>query len=256
MDGQGWQDPLESFHPKFLFQPPSKEDEKIIESAKEAINKAKQVNLTQDTYEKYQKQLKEIIDTSPSQVTTASYLLEHISRKSLTEIYLTFRNGCEVVKTGGRGRNKRTRDESEDSKMEDDTKSKSVGRSSTFSRIVKSGGICQITGASTDQLVSSHILPFAVSHKNEKAKQYLELIKALFGPDALQCLLENVLNGNKDTQKNINRLDNGIAMEPTVHVRWDGMYFYLEVLWDTYDSSTKEVTRSPYSQSVSLTIGI
>ena len=72
-------------------------------------------------------------------------------------------------------------------------------------------------------------------------------MEALFGPDALQRLVENVLNGNKDAPtRNINRLDNGIAMYTAVHRLWDGMSFNLEVLWDTYISSTKEVIRYPY----------
>ena len=56
-------------------------------------------------------------------------------------------------------------------------------------------------------------------------QQYQELIKALFGPDALQVLLVNVLNGNKNTT-NINRLDNGIAMKSTVHGTWAAMGFF------------------------------
>jgi hypothetical protein len=238
MGDQDSQDPLEFFHPKFLFQTPSEADEEIIESAKEAITAANPEALTPETHAKYQDRLRKIIDTSPNKVTTASYLLEHIREKGFTETYLTLRNGCEVVKTSGRGRNKRTKDE-----MEDGAKAKSKGRSTRFSLLIKSGGICQVTGARSKFLNSSHILPFSACNDNPKTKQYLDLVKALFGPDALQRLLENVLNGDKDTARNNHRLDNGIAMQVQAHDMWDGMSFYLEVLWDTYNSSTKEVMK-------------
>jgi hypothetical protein len=65
-------------------------------------------------------------------------------------------------------------------------------------------------------------------------QNYLELIKAMFGTDALQVLLGNVLNGNKDMARNINRLDNGVAMQPTVHESWDSIDY-------SYNESTKEV---------------
>src|SRR2546423_13122000 len=211
MSGQSCQDPLEYFHPQNLFRTSSEEDD-VIESAKKAINTANQEALTPETYTKYQSQLKEIIDTSPNKVATASYLLERIREKGFTETYLTLLNGCVVVKNGGRGRNKRTREiVGEDSNGSQDSKgNKSVGRSTKFSSYVKSGGICQITGAPSEELTSSHILPFSSRKGGDpKTKQYLELVKALFGPDAL---LDNVLNGNEDGARNINRLDNGIAM--------------------------------------------
>ena len=130
---------------------------------------------------------------------------------------------------------------------ENETKKKSVGRDSNFSALVKGGGICQVTGAPSSVLVSAHILPFS-SRKgdNEKVKRYLELIRALFGPDALQWLVENVLNGGKG-ERYIIRLDNGIPLQPTVHNMWDSMKFFLEVDWNTYNPSTKEVRRYPYS---------
>jgi hypothetical protein len=125
---------------------------------------------------------------------------------------------------------------------QDSKGNKSVGRSTKFSSEVKSGGICQVTGAPSTELVSSHILPFSSRQgDNLKTKQYLELVVALFGPDALRRLLENVLNGDRDGVRNINRLDNGIAMELKPHAMWDAMDFFIEVLWDTYNQSTKEV---------------
>ena len=78
MSGQSFQDPLEYFHPQTLFRTSSEEDD-VIESAKKAINTANREALTPETYTKYQNQLKEIIDTSPNKVATASYLLERIS---------------------------------------------------------------------------------------------------------------------------------------------------------------------------------
>jgi hypothetical protein len=245
MSGQSFQDPLEYFQPQNLFRTSSEEDD-VIESVKKAINTANREALAPETYIKYQNQLKELIDISPNKVMTASYLLKHISEKGFTKTYLDLRDGCVVVKTGGRRRNKRTREMvGEDSNGSQDSKgNKSVGRSTKFSSKVKSGGICQVTGASSTstELVSSHILPFSSRQgDNLKTKQYLGLVEALFGPDALRRLLENVLNGDKDGARNINRLDNGVAMELKPHAMWDGMSFFIEVLWDTYNQSTKEV---------------
>ena len=256
MSGQSFQDPLEYFHPQTLFRTSSEEDD-VIESAKKAINTANREALTPETYTKYQNQLKEIIDTSPNKVATASYLLERISEKGFTETYLTLLNGCVVVKTGGRRRNKRTREMmvEDDNGSQDSKGNKSVGRSTKFSLLVKSGGICQVTGIPSKKLTSSHILPFS-SRKGDglKTKQYLELVKALFGPDALRRLLENVLNGDEDGTRNINRLDNGIAMKSSTHEMWDAMDFSIEVLWDTYNPSTKEVIRYPYGQSLTVSL--
>ena len=243
MSGQSFQDPLEYFQPQTLLSSSSEEDD-AIKSAKKAIDTANREALTPETYTKYQNQLKEFIDTSPNKVTTASYLLKHISEKGFTKTYLDLRDGCVVVKTGGRGRNKRTRETvGKDSNRSQGSKGKkSVGRSTKFSLAVKSGGICQVTGAPTTKLHSSHILPFSSRQgDNLKTKQYLELVEALFGPDALRRLLENVLNGDKDGARNINRLDNGVAMMLTPHEMWDAMDFFIEVLWDTYNQSTKEV---------------
>ena len=248
MSGQSFQDPLEYFQPQNLFRTSSSsEEDDIIKSAKKAIDTANREALTPETYTKYQNQLKELIDTSPNKVTTASYLLKHISEKGFTKTYLDLRDGCVVVKTGGRGRgrNKRTREtvrEDSNGSLDSQGNKKSVGRSTKFSLEVKSGGICQVTGAPSTQLVSSHILPFSSRQgDNLKTKQYLELVEALFGPDALRRLLENVLNGDEDGTSNINRLDNGIAMMLTPHAMWDAMKFFIEVLWDTYNQSTKEV---------------
>ena len=245
MSGQSFQDPLEYFQPQNLFRTSSSsEEDDAIKSAKKAIDTANREALTPETYTKYQNQLKELIDTSPNKVTTASYLLKHISEKGFTKTYLDLRDGCVVVKTGGRGRNKRTRETvGKDNNGSQVSKGKkSVGRSTKFSSAVKSGGICHVTGAPTTKLTSSHILPFSSRQgDNLKTKQYLELVEALFGPDALRRLLENVLNGDKDGVRNINRLDNGVAMMLTPHEMWDAMDFFIEVLWDTYNQSTKEV---------------
>ena len=245
MSGQSFQDPLEYFQPPNLFRTSSSsEEDDAIKSAKKAIDTANREALSPETYTKYQNQLKEVIDKSPNKVMTASYLLKHISEKGFTKTYLDLRDGCVVVKTGGRGRNKRTRETvGEDSNGSQDSKgNKSVGRSTKFSLAVKSGGICQVTGATSRKLASSHILPFSSRQAdNLKTKQYLELVEALFGPDGLGRLLENVLNGDKDGARNINRLDNGIAMMLTPHAMWDAMEFFIEVLWDTYNQSTKEV---------------
>jgi hypothetical protein len=222
----------------------SSEEDDAIKSAKKAIDTANREALTPETYTKYQNQLKELIDTSPNKVTTASYLLKHISEKGFTKTYLDLRDGCVVVKTGGRRRNKRTRETvAKDNNGSQDSKGKkSVGRSTRFSLEVKSGGICQVTGAPTTKLTSLYILPFSSRQgDNLKTKQYLELVEALFGPDALGRLLENVLNGDKDGARNINRLDNGVAMMSIPHEMWDAMEFFIEVLWDTYNQSTKEV---------------
>jgi len=255
MSGQSFQDPLEYFQPQNLFRTSSSsEEDDAIKSAKKAIDTANREALTPETYTKYQNQLKELIDTSPNKVTTASYLLKHISEKGFTKTYLDLRDGCVVVKTGGRGRNKRT---TETVGNQDSTGIKSVGRSTKFSSEVKSGGICQVTGAPSTVLVSSHILPFSSRQgDNLKTKQYLELVEALFGPDALQRLLQNVLNGEKNRATNINRLDNGIAMQAQVHGMWDNMNFFIKVLWDTYNPSTKEVRRYPYGQSLTVSLTI
>jgi hypothetical protein len=245
MSGQTFQDPLEYFHPQNFFRTSSSsEEDDAIQSAKNAIDTADRETLTPEIYAKYQNQLKELIDMSPNKVTTASYLLKHISEKGFTKTYLDLRDGCVVVKTGGCERNKRTRETvGTDSNGNQDSKgNKSVGRSTKFSSEVKSRRICQVTGALTTRLVSSHILPFSSRQgDNLKTKQYLELMEVLFGPDALRRLLENVLNGDKDDARNINRLDNGIAMMQTPHGMWDDMDFFIEVLWDTYNKSTKEV---------------
>ena len=294
MSVQGCKDPLEYFHPQNFFKPTSSEEDEVIESAKEAINTADKEGLTPEIFAKYQDQLKKIIDASPNKIATASYLLELISERGFTKTHLAVRDGCVVVKTCGRGRQKQTREEmekgdngnqdstvnktvgeengngkndkTENKEMEeggngnqDNTANKTVGEengngeknktgcSSKFSALVKGGGICRVTGTPFPFLVSAHILPFS-SRKgdNEKVKHYLELIRALFGPDALQWLVENVLNGGKG-ERNINRLDNGIPLQPTVYNMRDSMKFFLEVDWNTYNPSTKEVRRYPYS---------
>ena len=134
MSGQSFQDPLEYFQPQNLLSSSSEEDD-AIKSAKKAIDTANREALSPETYTKYQNQLKELIDTSPNKVTTASYLLKHISEKGFTKTYLDLRDGCVVVKTGGRGRNKRTRETvGKDNNGSQDSKGKkSVGRSTKFS---------------------------------------------------------------------------------------------------------------------------
>jgi hypothetical protein len=104
MSGQSFQDPLEYFQPQNLFRTSSSSEENdAIKSAKKAIDTANREALTPETYTKYQNQLKELIDTSPNKVTTASYLLKHISEKGFTKTYLDLRDGCVVVKTVGVG---------------------------------------------------------------------------------------------------------------------------------------------------------
>ena len=248
MSGQGCKDPLEYFHPQNFFKPTSSEEDEVIESAKEAINTADKEGLSPEIFAKYQDQLKKIIDASPNKIATASYLLELISERGFTKTHLAVRDGCVVVKTCGRGRQKRTREEMENGDNgNQDSIVNTVGYSSKFSALVKGGGICRVTGTLFPFLVSAHILPFS-SRKgdNEKAKRYLELIRALFGPDALQRLVENVLNGGNG-ERNINRLDNGIPLQSMAHDMWDSMKFFLEVDWNTYNPSTKEVRRYPYS---------
>jgi len=250
MSGQGCKDPLEYFHPQNFCKTTSSDDDDVIELANEAINTADKGGLTPEIHAKYQDQLRKVIDMSPNKIATASYLQELITEEGFTKAYLALRNGCEVVKTCGRGRKKRTREamEEDGNGNQNSTGNKTVGRSTRFSICVRSGEICQVTGAPSTELVSAHILPFS-SHNadDQKVKDYLELIRALFGPDALQRLLENVLNGSNESERNINRLDNGIALQSTVHGMWDSMKFFLEVDWNTYNPSTKEVRRYPYS---------
>jgi hypothetical protein len=240
MSDQSPQDPLEYFQPQILFGTSSSSEEgNVIKSAKKAIDTANREALTPETYAKYQNQLKEVIDTSPNRVMTASYLLKHISEKGFTKTYLDLRGGCVVVKTCGRNR-RTTETTGRDSNGSQDKENKSVGLSTEFSSAIKSRGICQITGAPSKRLHSSHILPFSSRQEdNLKTKQYLALVEALFGPDALRRL-----NGDGDGARNINRLDNGIAMMALSRAMWDAMDFFLEVLWDTYNQSTKEVMYS------------
>jgi len=201
------QNPLEYFHPRNLFRTSSDD---VIESAKQVINTANQEALTPEIYAKYRNLLTKMIDASPNKVATASYLLKHISENGLSGTYLTILNGCIVVKTAGRERNKQPRG------MMEESDNGSRGRSTEFSLYVKSGGICQVTGYQTADLISSHILPFSL-HKgnNQKMKQYLGLLEALFGPDALQLLLENVLNGGEDGARNVE-----LSSWTGMHVFW------------------------------------
>jgi hypothetical protein len=234
MSGQGSQDPLECLRPENL----ESSDDDLIKTAKAAIASASSEAVTPDTHAKHQEQLRMLLDASPNKVATANFLLKHICENGLAKTWLIIHNGCEIVRTGGRWCSKRTREmmeeddkESRDSKgTETDSKGiKPVGRSSKFSSRVS--GICQITGFRSEMLVPSHILPFASSKGgNEKMKQYLELLRALFGPDALERSVENVLNRGTDGTRNINRLDNGIAMLSSAHVCWDTMDFFIEVL--------------------------
>jgi hypothetical protein len=224
----------------------------VIESAKRAIATAK-ADISPEACAKYQNQLNDFIDMSPNKVARACYLLQHINKDGLMETYLNLYNGCVIVKTSGRrhGHNRQTGNESQTSS----DKIKSAGRSTKFSTSIKSNGICQVTGSRRGSLVSSHILPFSARQGDSpKIQRYLELVEALFGPDALQMLLINVLNGDKDTSRSVNRLDNGIAMQEHVHARWDAMVFSLEVLWDTYNPSTKEVIRHPHSESLAISL--
>jgi HNH endonuclease len=253
---QSLQDPLEYFHSQNFFGTLSSQENDFIESAKNAISTANREALTPDIHTKYQDQLKNIIDISPNKVATASYFLRNIRENGLTKTYLALLDGCVVVKTSGRGRNRQTGEE-DGNRTQDSKGKKIVGRSTKFSQDVSSGGICQITGARTTKLISSHILPFSARDGgNSKTKQYIELVEALFGPDALQRLLQNVLNGEKNRATNINRLDNGIAMQAHVHGMWDDMNFFIKVLWDTYNPSTKEVRRYPYGQSLTVSLTI
>jgi hypothetical protein len=160
-------------------------------------------------------------------------------------------NGSEA--SGNVKKQKRTADKSGNGSEANGNGTKSVGRSSKFSAIIKAITICQVSGNPLGTVVASHILSFS-ARQGDKLQQYYELIKALFGADALQVLLVNVLNGDRDAARNINRLDNGIATQPTVHHAWDDMKFNLEVLWDTYDESTKEVMRYSYCQSLTISL--
>jgi hypothetical protein len=253
MSGQSYQDPLEYFHPQTLLRTStSSEEDHVIESAKKAIDTANREALTPEIYTKFQNQLKELIDTSPNKAMTASYLLKHIGQKGFTKTHQDLRDGCVAVKTDGRGRYRGRHERIIEAYRKDENESQdskgntSVGRRTEFSSEVKSGRICQITGAQTTTLASAHILPFSSRQgDNLKTKHYLELVEMLFGPDALRRLLENVLNEDKDGARNINRLDNGIAMMLHTHEMWDSMDFFIEVLWDTYNQSTKEVIMVP-----------
>ncbi|KAI9812073.1 MAG: hypothetical protein M1832_000626 [Thelocarpon impressellum] len=97
-------------------------------------------------------------------------------------------------------------------------------RSSTFSRWVRANGFCRVTGQ-RGELHACHILPHL--HRNQEPG-FLDLLTALFGPDAVDALLRNLLNAGDVTREGIDRHDNCIALRPSLHTDWDRTHFFLE----------------------------
>ncbi|KAI9812072.1 MAG: hypothetical protein M1832_000625 [Thelocarpon impressellum] len=120
-------------------------------------------------------------------------------------------------------------------------------RSSTFSRWVTANGFCRVTGRpgghDNGALVAAHILPFM--HRQQHTPQsvnFLDLLRALFGAEAVAALVHNVLKAGDAGGRRIDRRDNGIALRPDVHDDWDRNLFSLEVDWTTLNMETAEFT--------------
>ncbi|KAI9823435.1 MAG: hypothetical protein M1832_002446 [Thelocarpon impressellum] len=112
-------------------------------------------------------------------------------------------------------------------------------RSSTFSRWVKANNFCRVTGEHGD-LHACHILPYLHRNQEPKAANFLDLLGALFGAEAVDALIRNVLNTGGTAGDGIDRHDNGIALRPHLHSDWDRTLFFLEVDWATLVPETGE----------------
>jgi hypothetical protein len=222
-------------------QPPTLDDLTLIASANRVISTAPCGNLTPDTHLRFQQSILRVLEQSPNPGTTAAWIIRKMALYDdggggeLAKLYNDIYQACRFAKSSGTGR-----------PLKGSPNVSGVAtpvEGGNFSSLVKSIGLCRITGDTTSAIDSCHILAFSTSNaSNTKLASYIELIRAMFGDAAWSALLTNVIDGTRDQGgRNINRLDNGIPMISSCHRAWDGMAFVLVVDWSTYSSETKEV---------------
>ncbi|KAI9779961.1 MAG: hypothetical protein M1839_007117 [Geoglossum umbratile] len=231
-----------------VYDPPvlTPADIEIVGSAKELVNNADRGVLTPETFSKFQQCIYGILDISPNPASTAAWVIDKLPQIGLAQLFNNIYQACSFVKSSGAGRpakgsgNNGGTTPADIRGSADPARVKQVGRSTYFSDSVKSIGFCRITGDTTAPIHSCHIIAFSSQGQGEKIQLYQDLIKALFGQSAWEALLTNVMNGSKDRNRNINRLDNGIPLSPSAHSAWDSMRFTLTPDWSSYNSQTKE----------------
>ncbi|KAH0555690.1 hypothetical protein GP486_006367, partial [Trichoglossum hirsutum] len=218
-------------------QPLEQAEVELITQAKAVINAVDHDTLTPERLLILQQCLHRMLELSPHPSSTATWIADKLPRDGAGRMYNDIYQACTFAKSSGVGR------PSNGNVATSEPASISVGtprRSTTFSSKVKSTGRCGVSGLVTDDLQSCHIISFSSGGENQKVDAYRDLVKAMFGHEAFEVLLTNVMNGGKDTNRNINRPDNGIPLTPSCHTKWDSMRFYLSVDWSTYNEETKE----------------
>ena len=220
----------------------SERDVSLINSSKTAIDKAEPGVLSPEIQEKTKQLLHHLLnELSPNKVSTAQWILDNLQKGDLGEMYNEIYKACTFMKTNKAGRPSGSPSASNTPESGSQRNMQTVGRSSKFSSEVKSVSICRVTGASGALVQSCHILAFSARNQGDRIESYQKLIKAMFGPEALTKLLANVMNDMRPSNHNINRLDNGIPLSPSVHAAWDSTLFYLKVKWETYNQNNGEV---------------
>ncbi|KAI9774113.1 MAG: hypothetical protein M1840_005206 [Geoglossum simile] len=239
-------------------QDPAPVDVSLVAKAKQVILAAPHGNLTPETHTKFRHAILGVLELSPNPNSAADWIVRRLTPHAsgeeellLAKLHADIYAACQFVRSSGAGRPPRGSPSPSGAvtpvPLEGDPAAvtspvHTAGRSSNFSALVKSAGLCRITGDNTSPVDSCHIIAFSTSNtSNPRLATYTDLVRAMFGEEAWLALLTNVMDGSSDQGgRNINRLDNGIPMTPSCHRSWDTMAFVLVVDWSTYNNETKE----------------
>ncbi|KAI9823042.1 MAG: hypothetical protein M1832_002696 [Thelocarpon impressellum] len=246
------------------------EHDPLLQQARDLINADPCETLSPEQQAKARQQLHELLRMSRDQAAAASFVARGIEEGGLAQLHHNLRQACMFFRHGtspapmspppllrpaavspptstlSSGASTPARPPSHASQQRtaqvatSPADSSPTKRSSTFSRWVKANDFCRVTGEFGD-LHACHILPYVHRNQDFKAANFLDLLGALFGAEAVDVLIRNVLNVGQTTGEGIDRHDNGIALRPHVHSDWDRTHFVLEVDWTTLDHVTGEV---------------
>jgi hypothetical protein len=224
-------------------QPLTTADLNTIERAKIAIGGAPLGDLTPESLQKLQRCMLGMLDISSNRLSTATWILEKLTLNT-AQIFLDILQACQYAKSSGADRPVEVNLSEGATPVEAssrDPRIATLSQDGNFSITVKSVGFCRVSGEQNRHLQSSHVIPFSSEGDSRKIDCYCDLVKAMFGREAFEVLVANVMNGEPNTDRNVNRLDNGIPLSPGCHESWDTMDFYLSVDWSSYNDRTGEV---------------
>ncbi|KAI9816977.1 MAG: hypothetical protein M1832_004961 [Thelocarpon impressellum] len=230
---------------------PLPEDNPLLRQARDLINGDPCAVLSPEQQAKAREQLHELLRMSRDQAAAAQYVVQGIEEGGVAQLHNKLRqaSGASDASDAQCSASPRRVAQlvTESCPPKPEPAKSSSSRSSTFSKWVTANQFCRVTGRPGGPdggvLEAAHILPrMHGQQRNSKSANLMNLLGALFGVEAVEALIQNVLNAGENLGRGIDRHDNGIALQPTVHREWDRTLFSLEVDWNTLDRNTGEFT--------------